>query len=191
MTKKMKKESITKEITKGITDEVINTASPAFGVAKAEAVYSGGGIWLFCGITNTGLHFIADSDMEYIQVMDAPTMTDEVSDEAWDNLWQPGFQEEHAIITPSSELEAKEWMLCLYQWLIDNEADNAEEFIPMRDALVLSIEKDPDAWVGYKASNRDLIALFEMSVKYATADHDKIVAELLRRMEDFTGEIHE
>lgn len=92
-----------------------------FEVKTAEAIYTGGGIYVFAGITTYGLHFIASDDPEWVMLTDKPTMEAEITDsEQYDDLWQPDWQEANCIYDTTTEEEARQWLLKIYDWLIEH-----------------------------------------------------------------------
>ena len=95
-----------------------------FDVMKAEAIYTGGGIYVYCGMTMDGQHFIADDDY-WVMLTDKPTMTDELSDDDWNDMFYWEWMEANMTYQTQSEEEGREWIRRIYDWLIANTgADN-------------------------------------------------------------------
>lgn len=91
----------------------------SFHIEKAEAIYTGGGIYVYAGITN-GQHFLAADDEPWFMLTDKPTMSDEVSDDDWDDMWFSEWVEKNASYQPNSDNEADEFLLAVYDWILDN-----------------------------------------------------------------------
>lgn len=90
-----------------------------FTVKKAEAIYTGGGIFVYDGITEEGLHFIAsDEPVNYVMLTEADTMTSELSDDAWNDLWYCEWQDEHKVYETTTEAEADKWMAKIYRAIL-------------------------------------------------------------------------
>ena len=167
-----------------------------FTVKKAEAVYAGGGIYLFGGITTDGQHFIADDEFEWVMLTDEQTMTDELTDEEWNDMWYRDWQEAHMTYETQSEDEAREWLLAIYKWLLDNNACDPDAIRRYRDIIISEMSQSDTGWKGYKMTNDELMQYFvKINARLDsnwTADnakeYDRIYCEILRRMEDFTGE---
>lgn len=90
-----------------------------FHIEKAEAIYTGGGIYVYAGITN-GQHFLAADDEPWFMLTDKPTMSDEVSDDDWDDMWFSEWVEKNATYQSNSDSEADEFLLAVYDWILDN-----------------------------------------------------------------------
>lgn len=169
-----------------------------FTVKKAEAVYTGGGIYVFCGETLEGYHFMASHDPNWVMLTTAKTMTTEMDNDAWNDLWYYEWQEAN-MEYEANESEADEWMLKIYAWLLNSKEHFDADIQVLRDILIREMEDEPNSWNGYRMSNEALLNRFAMiTVKYGESDKPDVAEEwqryhdeLLRRMEDFTGEIHE
>ena len=173
-----------------------------FTVKKAEAVYTGGGIYVFCGITTDGQHFLASDDPEWVMLTDSETMTDELTDDEWNDRWYADWQEENMTYETSSDDEAREWLLAIYQHILSHEDEGRycySDIRYMRDVIINEMSESDNAWCGYKMSNEKLMQYFvkinaRLDAKWTAEnakEYDRIYDELLRRMEDFTGEPHE
>lgn len=91
-----------------------------FKVKRAEAVYTGGGIFVFCGITNQEQHFMASDDPNWVMLTNELTMTDELSNEEWNDRWYMEWQDANRIYETAESKEADAWILAIYDYLIDN-----------------------------------------------------------------------
>ncbi len=102
---------------------------------KAEAIYTGGGFYIFAGITTDGWHFLAGNDPSWIEFTKAPTMSDELTDEGWEYMltdeWMDANTKGNQI---STQEEADAWLLEVLDYLIDEgcPVDGLEE---LRDSL--------------------------------------------------------
>ena len=90
-----------------------------YHIEKAEAMYTGGGIYVYAGLVN-GQHFLATDDEPWFMLTDKPTMTDELSDDDWDGMWYEEWEEQNASYQSHSDTEANEFLLAVYDWILDN-----------------------------------------------------------------------
>lgn len=109
-----------------------------FKVTKAEAIYTGGGIYVYCGMIEGGQHFLASDDDMWVLLTNDLTMTDELDDDEWNDRWYSEWMEEHATYCTESESEADEWMMQIYQYIINRQPDGnylVSDIKNRRDAL--------------------------------------------------------
>ena len=168
-----------------------------FKVKKAEAIYTGGGIYVYCGITEDGQHFLASDDPEWVVLTNEPTMTDEMTDEEWNDRWYMDWIDAHKTYETDSDEEGKAWLISIYNWLIANgESHYREEMKSNRDYTINELEKLSSAWKGYRMTNSELIQyhaicsgwLLNSNSDDAIEEYRRVQDELLRRMEDFVDE---
>lgn len=170
-----------------------------FKVKKAEAIYTGGGIYVFCGITTDGQYFLASDDPEWVMLTDEPTMTDELTDDEWNDRWYADWQEENMTYETSSDDEARGWLLAIYQHILSHEDEGKycyDDIRYMRDVIINEMSESDNAWCGYKMSNEKLMEYFvrinaKLDANWTAEnakEYDRIYDELLRRMEDFVDE---
>ncbi len=173
-----------------------------FTVAKAEAIYTGGGIYVFCGETHEGYHFLASDDPEWVMLTDRKTMTTELDSDEWNDRWYPEWQEQNCKYETTSDEEARTWLLAIYNHILNDDEESRYCYAAvqrMRDCIIHELEESPNAWRGYRMSNEELLNMYALRVVAMAHSDKQSVAEecqmykyeILRRMEDFTGEIHE
>ena len=170
-----------------------------FTVKKAEAIYTGGGVYIYGGITESGQHFIASDEYDWVMLTDKQTMSDELPEEEWDDLWYSEWQEANMTYETTSEEEGKEWILAIYNWIIQNHPNgnyDMGEIEYRRGCLVGELEDMENAWKGYRMTNSELIQyhaicsgwLLNSNSEDAIEEYRRVQDELLRRMEDFVDE---
>ena len=168
-----------------------------FKVKKAEAIYTGGGIYVYCGITEDGQHFMAGDEPEWVMLTNEPTMTDELSDDEWNDRWYPEWQDEHKTYETESDEESMTWVIAIYNWLMENgESYYHDDMQYRRDITINELQKMPTAWKGYRMTNSELIQyhaicsgwLLNSNSEDAIDEYRRVQNELLRRMEDFVDE---
>lgn len=130
-----------------------------FTIKTAEAIYTGGGIYVFAGITEDGHHFIASDDPEWVMLTDEPTMSDELTDEEMDDRWQPDWQEDNCLYETKTDKEARKWLLTLYNWLIAKCPDPDIEY--MRDVIIEEMGIEPDTESDSIESDNHKIAWYD------------------------------
>lgn len=93
-----------------------------FTVKKAEAIYTGGGIFVYDGTTEEGLHFIASDDpVNFVLITESKTMTTELTDDEWNDMWYCEWQDAHKVYETETEAEANDWMSRIYRAIIADE----------------------------------------------------------------------
>lgn len=92
-----------------------------FTVKKAEAIYTGGGIFVYDGITEDGLHFVASDEPTYCLLVKANTMTTELTDDEWEAMWYSEWMDANKIYETETEAEADRWMAEIYRAIIADE----------------------------------------------------------------------
>lgn len=117
-----------------------------FTITKAEMVYTGGGIYVFAGITADGHHFLASNEPEWVMLTDAPTMTDEMDDETWENMFYPEWMEAHAIYETQTYEEARKMLLILLGWLELNNSGRwlTSDIEHMREVIINEMNEEEE-----------------------------------------------
>lgn len=83
-------------------------------IETAEAIYTGGGIWVYVGIVG-GCHFMAsDSDNNWVLLVDKDP------NEEFDDAWYPEWMEEHGIEEFGDTRESFAFYDRLYDYLEKN-----------------------------------------------------------------------
>lgn len=148
-----------------------------FNVKKAEAIYTGGGIYVFAGITTEGHHFLASDDPEWVMLTNEPTMTDEMDNEAWNDMWYLEWMEAHTIYETQTEEEARTWLLTLYNWLMENgEGWLRSDIEVLRDTILEEIEGEE-----YDLSFLDTI---ETEINFEISECDMPLQKIIKAVED-------
>lgn len=133
-----------------------------FTVKAAEAICTGGGFYSFAGITEDGMHFIAESE-GWFALTDSPTMTSEMDSDAWDKMWYADWQNANAVYVSQSDMEGYLALIAIYDWLIANGQDH---FSNQRDSILSKqfIVKDEfiDEWYGGNEYTGESISLEEI-----------------------------
>ena len=96
-----------------------------FTVKKVEAIYTGGGIFAYCGITEDGFHFIAcDDPIRWVMLTESDTMTTELSDTAWNDMWFEEWQNANAYYSTTTEAEADRWLAVIYKAILKDSSQS-------------------------------------------------------------------
>lgn len=84
-------------------------------IIKANAEYTGGGIWAFTGKFEDGTYFMADGFDFGVRIVNANP--DDVED---GGAWYVEWQEEHLVRDLDTETEGPSFILSIVDWLREN-----------------------------------------------------------------------